>query len=178
VRIDWKVGGEFALCSIKGSGSLGIAGAEFFRIPLLGPLHLVFDRIAPGFGKDVASSLACDHSLSDGILTISNLYLDSKLTRIDASGTVNLETNRADLTAKARLLGLAGQATAILSSLLEVEGSGPVDDMQWGLKNMPDAGIITGAAKTLEKTGEKAIKATGKTVKGLWGIPGKLLPKK
>lgn len=178
VKIDWKGGGGFSLRSIKGSGSLGISGAEFFRVPLLGPLHLVFDRIAPGFGKDVASSLTCGHSLSDGILRIDNLHLDSRLTRIDARGTINLETNHADLTAKAGLLGLAGQATALLSSMMEVEGSGPVSDMQWGLKNMPDAEIITGAARTLEKTGGKAVKTTGKAVKGLLGIPGKLLPKK
>jgi hypothetical protein len=178
VRMDWNGGGGFALDSIKGSGSLGISGAEFFRIPLLGPLHLVFDRIAPGFGKDVASSLTSDHSLSDGILGIHNLHLESKLARIDARGTVDLETNHAHLTAKAKMQGLAGTATALLSSLLEVEGSGPVNDMRWRLKNMPDADIITGAAKTLEKTGGKAIKTTGKTVKGLLGIPGKLLPKK
>jgi hypothetical protein len=177
VRIDWKGGGGFALRSIKGSGSLGIDGAEFFRIPLLGPLHLVFDRISPGFGKDVASNLTCDHSLADGILRIRNLHLDSKLTRIDANGTVNLENNHAQLSAKAKLQGLAGTATALLSSLLEVEGSGPVNDMSWGLKNMPDAEIVTDAAKAVEETGGKALKTTGKAVKGLLGVPRKLLPK-
>jgi hypothetical protein len=177
VRFDWKGGGGFALRSIKGAGSLGIEGAEFFRIPLLGPLHLVFDRITPGFGKDVASSLTCNHSLADGIMSLRNLHLDSKLTRIDANGTVNLETNHANLSAKAKLLGAVGQATALLSSLLEVEGSGPVSDMQWSLKNMPDAEIVTDAAKAVEKTGGKALKTTGKAVKGLLGVPRKLLPK-
>lgn len=177
MRIDWKGGGGFALPSIKGSGSLGIDGAEFFRIPLLGPLHLVFDRISPGFGKDVASSLTCNHSLADGVLHIRNLHLDSKMTRIDANGTVNLENNYAELTAKAKLLGAVGQATALLSSLLEVEGSGPVSDMRWGLKNMPDAEIVTDAAKAVEKTGGKVLKTGGKAVKGLLGVPRKLLPK-
>ena len=177
VRLDWKGGGGFALRSIKGGGSLGIAGAEFFRIPLLGPLHLVFDRITPGFGKDVASDLTCNHSLADGILSIRKLHLDSKLTRIDANGTVNLETNYANLSARAKLQGAAGQATALLSSLLEVEGSGPVDDMRWGLKNMPDAEIVTDAAKAVEKTGGKALKTGGKAVKGLLRVPRKLLPR-
>jgi hypothetical protein len=171
VRIDWKGGGGFALRSIKGGGSLGIEGAEFFRIPLLGPLHLVFDRITPGFGKDVASSLTCRHSLADGILGIRDLHLDSALTRIDANGTVNLETDYANLAAKAKLQGPAGHATALLSSLLEVEGGGPVNDMRWNLKNMPDAEIVTDAAKAVEKTG-------GKAVKRLLGVPRKLLPKK
>jgi hypothetical protein len=177
VRFDWKGGGGFALRSIEGGGSLAINGAEFFRIPLLGPLHLVFDRITPGFGKDVASDLTCNHSLADGILRIRNLHLDSKLTRIDAHGTVNLENNHAHLSAKAKLQGPVGQATALLSSLLEVEGGGPVNDMQWSLKNMPDAEIVTDAAKAVEKTGGKALKTTGKAVKGLLGVPRKLLPK-
>jgi hypothetical protein len=177
VRLDWKGGGGFALKSIKGSGSLEIEQAEFFRIPLLGPLHLVFDRITPGFGKDVASSLTCGHSLADGILRIRNLHLDSKLTRIDANGSVNLETNYANLTAKAKLQGAVGQVTALLSSLLEVEGSGPVSDMKWGLKTALGADAVTDAAKAVGETGGKTLKTGGKAVKGLLGVPRKLLPK-
>jgi hypothetical protein len=178
VRLDWKGGGGFTLRSVKGGGSLAIKDAEFFRIPLLGPLHLVFDKISPGFGKDVASSLTCGHSLADGILNIRNLNLNSSLTRINANGSVNLETNYANLSAKAKLQGAAGRATALLSSLLEVQGSGPVNDMRWGLKNMPDAEIVTDAAKAVEKTGGKALKTGTKAVKGLLRTPGKLLPRR
>jgi len=176
-RFDWKGGGEFVMRSIKGSGSLSIDGAEFFRIPVLGPLHLVFDRISPGFGKDVAASLTCNHSLADGVLRIHNLHLDSKLTRIDANGSIHLETNHAQMSAKAKLQGLADQATALLSSLLEVEGSGPVSDMQWGIKHMPGAETVSDAARAVEKTGGKALKTGGKAVKGLLGVPRKLLPR-
>jgi hypothetical protein len=194
VNADWEGGGGFNLPSIAGAGSLSIKKAEFYRVPLLGPLHLVFDRITPGFGKDVASSLTADHSLGNGVLSIRNLNLDSKFTRVEANGDVNLERNHAHLTAKAKLQGIVGLATALLSALLEVEGDGPTSDVKWTLKNLPGGALVKGAADIVGKTGgavldgtESAVKATGsaaagtvkeagKAVKGILKLPGRLLP--
>lgn len=182
VRINWKGGGGVELASITGSGSLAIHQAEFFRIPLLGPLHLVFDKLAPGFGKDVASSLTANHRLEGGQLKIENLKLESKLTRIEADGTVDLMRQHAHLTAKAKLQGIVGLATNLLSALLEVEGEGPVSDVHWKLKNLPGTEVIGAAADVVGKAGGAviqgaggAVKETGKAAKGLLKIPGKLL---
>ena len=194
VNVDWKGGGGFSLPAIAGSGSLSIQRAEFYRVPLFGPLHLVFDKLAPGFGRDVASSLTASHSLGRGILSIRNLELDSKYTRVQANGTVNLQSNYAHLTAKAKLQGIVGLATSILSALLEVEGEGPVSDVKWGLKNMPVGDLVQGATEVVGKTGEAVVggtetaikmttdaaagtvKGAGKAVKGMLKLPGKLIP--
>jgi hypothetical protein len=194
VNANWEGGGGFTLPSIAGAGTVSIKQAEFYRVPLLGPLHLVFDRITPGFGKDVASSLTADHSLSNGVLSIRNLNLDSKFTRVEANGDVNLERNHAHLTAKAKLQGIVGLATALLSALLEVEGDGPTSDVKWTLKNLPGGALVKGAADIVGKTGGavlngtgSAVKATGsaaagtvkeagKAVKGILKLPGRLLP--
>ena len=105
---DWKGGGGFELASITGSGALSIHEAEFFRIPLLGPLHLVFDKLTPGFGKDVASTMTANHRMTGGTLHIENLKLESKLTRIEANGSIDLNRQYAHLTAKAKLQGNRG----------------------------------------------------------------------
>lgn len=194
VQVSWKGGGGFDLASITGSGALSIREAEFYRIPLLGPLHLVFDQLTPGFGKDVASTMTANHQMAGGILRIEDLKLDSKLTRIEASGSVDMARQYAHLTAKARLQGIAGLATALLSALLELEGEGPVNNVRWKLKNIPglatleDAtriigatggAVINGTGAAVKKTTETAtdaVKGTGKTLKEVLKIPGKLLP--
>jgi hypothetical protein len=194
VNANWEGGGGFALPSIAGAGSVSVRQAEFYRVPLLGPLHLVFDRLTPGFGKDVASSLTANHSLHNSVLSIRNLNLDSKFTRVEANGDVNLERNHAHLTAKAKLQGIVGLATALLSALLEVEGDGPTNDVKWTLKNLPAGALVKGAADIVGNTGGAvidgtgaAVKATGsaaagtvkeagKAVKGILKIPGRILP--
>jgi hypothetical protein len=194
VNANWKGGGGFDLPSIAGGGTVSIQQAEFFRIPLLGPLHLVFDQLTPGFGKDVASSLTASHSLGNGILSIRNLKLDSKFTRLEANGDVNLTSNHAHLTAKAKLQGIVGLATALLSALLEVEGEGPISDVKWKLKSLPAGLLVKGAVDVVGKTGgvvldgaegavnittdaaTGTVKGAGKAVKEILKIPGRLLP--
>ena len=43
------------------------------RLPLLGPLHVIFDKIAPGFARDTASRLEMNHALNGEMLAISDL---------------------------------------------------------------------------------------------------------
>jgi hypothetical protein len=183
VQASWKGGGGFELGSITGSGALSIHEAEFYRIPLLGPLHVVFDKLTPGFARDVASTLTTTHRISGGALQIQNLKVDSKLTRIEGNGSIDLNRQYADFTAKAKLQGIAGLATGLLSALLEVQGEGPVSDVHWKLKNVPGAKAIGEAAGLVGKTGGAviegagdAVKGAGKAAKGLLKIPGKLLP--
>jgi hypothetical protein len=196
VTVDWKGGGGFALPAMTGSGSVSIQRAEFYRVPLLGPLHLLFDQLTPGFGRDVATSLTASHSMSNGILHIRNLKLDSKFTRIDANGTLNLTTHYAHLTARGKLQGIAGLATALLTAMLEMEGEGPLSNVHWKLKSVPAGVLVRGAVdvvgktggvvldgtgKVLDVTGDAAkgtIKETGKAVKGILKLPGRLLPKR
>lgn len=196
VQFDWSGGGGFDLPSISGSGSLSIREAAFYRIPLLGPLHVVFDKLTPGFGRDVASTMTARNRMAGGILHIENLKLDSKLTRIEANGSIDLTRQYAHLTAKAKLQGIAGLATALLSALLKVEGEGPVHDVRWKLDKVPGIDMIGDAAGVVGKTGgmvideaasvvkkttgtaADAVKGTGNAVKGLFKLPGKLLPGK
>jgi len=118
-------------------------------------------------------------------LHIENLKLESKLTRIEANGSIDLSRQYAHLTAKAKLQGIVGMTTTLLSALLEMEGQGPTNDVRWKLRNVPGLGMIGNAASVVGKTGGKvvegagnALRDTGKAAKSLLKIPGKLLPAK
>jgi hypothetical protein len=150
---------------------LSIREAEFYRVPLFGPLNIVFDQLTPGFARDVATSLTSHYRINRGTLHIENLKLESTLTLIDAQGTIDLARQYASLTAKAKLRGIAGIATFLVSSLLEMRGEGPVDDVRWKLDHLPgDGRLMEDAADVL--------KGTGGAVKDILKLPGKLLPRK
>ncbi len=183
--------GGITLAQVTGGGTVNLRNAAFYRIPLLGPLSMVFDKLAPGFARDTASDLDARYSLAGGIVTIQNAELKSKLTEVSAQGRVDLIKQYGELQGKARLRGIVGLSTALLSELLTVEGKGPLNDMRWSLKNLPGVAEITGAAgkvggavtdvvKDVGGTASQAVgtaaKEAGKAAKKILGLPGKLLP--
>lgn len=183
VQFDWKGGGGFELASVSGAGSLGISDAEFFEIPLLGTLTVVFNQLTPSFGRAVVSSLRARHRLAGGKLQIENLVLDNQQAHVEAEGGIDLARQYAKLTARANLRGIVGLATVLLTSLLELEGEGPLRDVRWRLKSAPGTRLIGGAAEAVGKTGGtviegagNAVKGTGKAASDLLKKTGKLLP--
>ena len=71
------------------------------------------------------------YALCGGILTLSGLKLDIAVTQVQAEGDINLVTQQAKLTARAKLRGVAGLPTALLGRLLTLAGEGPLSDIQW-----------------------------------------------
>gem|GEM_PF-6974898 len=201
-RLDatWQGGGGFALASIQGQGRVKVTDALFYRLPLLGPLHLIFDKIAPGFAKDTASRLELNHTLKGERLEISGLKLQSAITEIQADGTLDLASEQAKLTARAQLRGIAGLPTLLLGRLLTLDGQGPFANIQWRLRYAPGleklsgvAGLMTGTAGKVGGTvggavigvggagvgaAAGAVKGAGKAAKGILTLPGRLLKKK
>lgn len=181
----WQGGGGFTLGEMSGSGTLSVREARFYSIPLLGPLHLVMDRLKPGFGRDVASKMTTQLSLKENVLSIRELSLDSSTTRVTAGGDLDLAQRTAQLQARANVRGLVGVATQALSQLLEFEGMGPLDDIQWRLKAVPKELSPAAAAKLIGDTGGAVLEVgTGvakdavKSVPKIIEKPLKLLPLK
>ena len=142
VQCDWKGGGEFDLASLAGSGALSIGEAEFGRMPIVGPLHLVFEILAPGFRKDEPSTMTVNHRMAGGTLYLDDLKLVSEQARVEAGGNIDLAREYAQLTARGRLRRLPGLVTVLLTCLLEFKGEGPVDDVRWSLKSIPRFHLI------------------------------------
>ena len=134
MQCDWKGGGQFDLASLAGSGALSIGEAEFCRMPILGPLYLVFRILAPRFHKDEPSTMTVNHRMAGSILYLEDLKLVSDAGPHQASGDIDLAREYTQLTARGRLRRLPGLITVLLTWLLEFKGEGPVDDVRWSLK--------------------------------------------
>ena len=64
-----------------------------------------------------------------------------------------------------------GLVTGIASKLLEIEGGGPVDNIEWKLKNLDALGLVKGGAEGVTKIGKGAVEITGKgTEKAVEGV--------
>lgn len=143
-------------------------------MPIVGPLHLVFEKLTPKFNKDEPSTLTVNHRMAGGTLYLDDLKVVSEQARIEAGGTIDLAREYAQLTAKGRLRKIPGLATVLLTSLLEFKGEGPVDDVNWSLKSLPGVDLIGKAGEKAAKAATQAAKGAGRAVKGLIKLPGKL----
>ncbi|MBS0657138.1 MAG: hypothetical protein JSR82_02680 [Verrucomicrobia bacterium] len=166
LQLDWKGSGGLDALSLTGAGSVTVTGAEFFEIPLLGTLTTVFQQLTPGFGGSVATALRVRYRLANGRLQLENLVLDNQQAHIEAEGSLDLVRQYAKLNARANLRGIVGLATALVTSLLEVEGEGPWRDVRWRLKSAPGTKAIGKAAEAVGKTGGAVVKGAGEAAKG------------
>src|SRR4029434_4799852 len=143
---------------------------------ILGPLHTVFDMLAPGFRKDEPSTMTVNHRMAGGTLFLDDLKLTSQQVRVEAGGKIDLAREYAQFTAKGRLRRLPGLVTVLRTFLLEFKGEGPVDDVRWRLKSIPRFHLFSKIAKRANKT--EAEKGADRALKGLLELPGNLLPDK
>lgn len=143
---SWQGGGGLSLTSMQGRGALRVTDEGFNELPLMGALASVFVAIAPGFAEETTSQMVMDYALHGGTLTLSNLKLDSAITDIQATGNLDLVTQHANLTARAKLRGIAGLPTALLGRLLTLDGEGPFSDIQWRLRYARGLEQVAGAA--------------------------------
>jgi hypothetical protein len=179
VQCDWQGGGEFDLASLAGSGALSIGEADFGRVPVVGPLHFVFNILAPRFHTDEPSTMTVNHRMAGSILYLADLKLVSEHARIQSGGNIDLAREYTKLTARGGLRKLPGLITAWLTWLLEFKGEGPVDNVRWSIKGFPGFHPIVNAPKKTARTeADAAEKEADRAVKGLIELPGKVLEDK
>ena len=173
-RATGSGGGEFDVATLAGSGALSIGGAEFGRMPILGPLHIMFGLLVPSFRyKNEPSTMSVIHRISGGTLLLDDLKLVSRQVRVEASGAIDLAREYTEITAKGRLRRLPGLVTVLLTFLLEFKGEGPVENMKWRLKSIPGLHLLGKAANKATRT--EAEKGADRALKGLIELPGNLL---
>jgi len=178
VQCDWQGGGEFDLASLAGSGALSIGEADFGRVPVVGPLHFVFNILAPRFHTDEPSTMTVRHRMAGSILYLEDLKLVSEHARIQAGGNIDLAREYTQLTARGGLRKLPGLITVLFTWLLEFKGEGPVDNVRWSIKGFPGFHPIVNAPKKTTRTADAAEKEADRAVKGLIELPGKVLEDK
>src|SRR6478672_831373 len=178
VQCTWQGGGEFDLASLAGSGALSIGEADFGRVPMVGPLHFVFNVLAPRFHTDEPSTMTVNHRMAGSILYLEDLKLVSEHARIQSGGNIDLAREYTQLTARGGLRKLPGLITAWLTWLLEFKGEGPVDNVRWSIKGFPGFHPIVNAPRKTTRTADVAEKEADRAVKGLIELPGKVLEEK
>ena len=178
VQCDWQGGGEFDLASLAGSGALSIGEADFGRVPIVGPLHFVFNILAPRFHTDEPSTMTVNHRMAGSILYLEDLKLVSEHARIQAGGNIDLAREYTQLNARGGLRKLPGLITVLFTWLLEFKGEGPVDNVRWSIKGFPGFHPIVNAPKKTTRTADAAEKEADRAVKGLIELPGKVLEDK
>ena len=178
VQCDWQGGGEFNLASLAGSGALSIGEADFGRVPIVGPLHFVFNILAPRFHTDEPSTMTVNHRMAGSILYLEDLKLVSEHAHVQAGGNIDLAHESTQLNARGGLRKLPGLITVLFTSLLEFKGEGPVDNVRWSIKGFPGFHPIVNAPKKTTRTADAAEKEADRAVKGLIELPGKVLEEK
>lgn len=117
--------------------------------------------------------------LRAGSLTMGKLQVENAITEIHSAGDLNLVTQSAKMTARAKLRGIAGLSTVLLGRLFTLDGEGPFSDIKWHLRY----GLgLEDSARGVENAGriglgvtEEATMGVGKAVNGIFSIPGQLL---
>ena len=178
VQCDWHGGGEFNLASLAGSGALSIGEADFGRVPIVGPLHFVFNVLAPRFHTDEPSTMIVNHRMAGSVLYLEDLKLVSEHAHVQAGGNIDLARESTQLNARGGLRKLPGLITVLFTSLLEFKGEGPVDNVRWSIKGFPGFHPIVNAPKKTTRTADAAEKEADRAVKGLIELPGKVLEDK
>ena len=178
VQCDWQGGGEFDLASLAGSGALSIGEADFGRVPVVGPLHFVFNILAPRFHTDEPSTMTVNHRMAGSLLYLEDLKLVSEHAHVQAGGNIDLAREYTQLNARGGLRKLPGLITVLFTWLLEFKGEGPVDNVRWSIKGFPGFHPIVNAPKKTTRTADAAEKEADRAVKGLIELPGKVLEDK
>src|SRR6188472_3187053 len=178
VQCDWHGGSEFDLASLAGSGALSIGEADFGRVPVVGPLHFVFNVLAPRFHTDEPSTMTVNHRMAGSMLYLKDLKLVSEHARVQADGDIDLAREYAHLTARGGLRKLPGLITVLFTWLLEFKGQGPVDNVRWSIKGFPGFHPVVNAPNKTTRTADAAEKEADRAVKGLIELPGNVLEDK
>jgi hypothetical protein len=178
VQCDWQGGGEFDLASLAGSGALSIGEADFGRVPIVGPLHFVFNILAPRFHTDEPSTMTVNHRMAGSILYLEDLKLVSEHAHVEAGGNIDLAREYTQLNARGGLRKLPGLITVLFTWLLEFKGEGPVDNVRWSIKGFPGFHPVVNPPKKTTRTADAAEKEADRAVKGLIELPGKVLEDK
>jgi hypothetical protein len=178
VQCDWQGGGEFDLASLAGSGALSIGNADFGRVPIVGPLHFVFNILAPRFHTDEPSTMTVNHRMAGSLLYLEDVKLVSEHAHVEAGGNIDLAREYTQLNARGGLRKLPGLITVLFTWLLEFKGDGPVDNVHWSIKGFPGFHPIVNAPKKTTRTADAAEKEADRAVKGLIELPGKVLEDK
>ena len=147
----------------SGNGNIEITKAEALRIPVVGGLLSVLSKIAPVFGTTTDGTVTMSFVTTDGVMKTDDLTAKGSGFVVDGEGWVNWNDKSTKFQAAANFDGVMKLITIVASKALEVEGSGPLNDIQWSMKNL-DPTKLTDNLRGLFGAGGEFLGAGGEGV--------------
>ena len=118
------------LAALRGTGTVEIADAVLWEVPLFGVFSKILDDIAPGLGVSKATNAKATFQIRDTALHTDDLQISAGAFTLEAHGKVGLE-GQLDFRAQARILkAIPGIniATALISKFFEYKVGGSLAD--------------------------------------------------
>ena len=168
---DFDGSGDMATPVKDAKGKVKIEGAQFYSMHLFGSLFATMNKAVPAFGKRKDGEnpgtqiLTGTYQVQNEMIHSDDLVLGGDLSRILVKGDYDLQKKVVNLDGKAQFKGAVGVATGLASNLLELVGTGPLNEIKWKLKNLTAAGVVKGGVKGVTETGKGALKMSEGTAK-------------
>ena len=118
------------LSHFTGAGNIRMQNAPIVKVPLLDETYTLASALTSPLSRHGTGQLDATFISTDGILKVSRLTATSEAVRVTAEGTVDLKRRQVLGHARANLRGIFGIVTGPLSRTLEMQVSGPLDNIR------------------------------------------------
>ncbi|WP_264487194.1 AsmA-like C-terminal region-containing protein [Luteolibacter arcticus] len=146
--------------TLSGKGSLRLEDAPVIEVPLLDQVWQLFTAMIPGVKRASKGAFYADFVANSNLVEVPNFKATGGSLTVTAKGTVDLKRRRVDGVARGKLDGLPGLVTHPLSRLLEMEVSGPYDDIR--VKPLGPPKLVSNAASATVGVAVETIEEAGK----------------
>ena len=158
--------------AVTGNGSLHLTNAPLVKVPLLDQTYALFSALISPVQRRGDGQLDTTFAVTNGVAKVSQFSATGDALKVTATGTVDFNQRKVDALAHANFRGIVGVATSLLSRTLEMEVSGPLDNVRVrpvGVGGMAE-GAVTGAAKIVPRT----VKEAGDLLKDGVALPARM----
>lgn len=152
---------------LSGAGSIQIENAPTVHVPLLDETYALFAALIPGLKRESGNGeMRGQFTSRNGVMHFSSFQASGGSLTVTGEGDVDLVNRTVSATAQGRLRGVSGVVTAPISRLMEMEVSGPLDDIR--VRPAGDGlvgNVVEGTVDVARGTIKGATKVTGSVVK-------------
>lgn len=136
-----------------GAGTINMENAPLVKVPLLDETYAIFSAFNFKAERHGPGSLRSTFTVQKGVFDVTEFAANSEAIHVTAKGKIDLVKRQVSARAWANLRGVAGVVTKVISRTLEMEVSGPLDNIRVrpaGPVGIAGGGVV-GAAETTGK---------------------------
>lgn len=180
IQLDYRGDLDVRERALQGSGTVRLNDAPTFDVPLLEEVSDLFQSVIPGMEPPKEGRFEASFTGHGRKIEVTRFQASGGTLNVSAKGTVDLAKERVDGRARGKLTGLPGVVTSPLSRLLEMEVSGPFEEIRVRplgparLASAAASGTVDDVVDFVEETG----KATGTMIKEGVKAPFRFLKEK